>query len=150
MSFTFEHHGCWWLQHTVGLAHLCVLLFLCCACCCPQVFMVLLNFLLAIIVDAFSEVKEKTHETVGMHTELAHLLRDKWRSLLMGRPPYIRHDEWDVTELDDDDFCIDGQVSSPDTQTRSATCAPQFQSFARLSCLVDEVQHRLLLVSLPD
>jgi hypothetical protein len=29
-----------------------------------QVFMVLLNFLLAIIVDAFSEVKEKTHETV--------------------------------------------------------------------------------------
>ncbi len=28
------------------------------------VYMVLLNFLLAIIVDAFSEVKEKTHETV--------------------------------------------------------------------------------------
>jgi len=48
------------------------------------VFMVLLNFLLAIIVDAFSEVKEKTHETVGIHTELYQLLRDKWRSL-MGR-----------------------------------------------------------------
>lgn len=31
------------------------------------VFMVLLNFLLAIIVDAFSEVKENTHETTGMH-----------------------------------------------------------------------------------
>lgn len=30
------------------------------------VFMVLLNFLLAIIVDAFSEVKENTHETTGM------------------------------------------------------------------------------------
>ena len=29
------------------------------------VFMVLLNFLLAIIVDAFSEVKENTHETIG-------------------------------------------------------------------------------------
>lgn len=29
------------------------------------VFMVLLNFLLAIIVDAFSEVKENTHETTG-------------------------------------------------------------------------------------
>ena len=29
------------------------------------VFMVLLNFLLAIIVDAFSEVKETTHETTG-------------------------------------------------------------------------------------
>ncbi|KXZ51016.1 hypothetical protein GPECTOR_14g257 [Gonium pectorale] len=54
------------------------------------VFMVLLNFLLAIIVDAFSEVKEKTHETVGIHTELFTLLRDKWRSLL-GRcsPNYI-------------------------------------------------------------
>lgn len=46
------------------------------------VFMVLLNFLLAIIVDAFSEVKEKTHETVGIHTELYQLMRDKWRSLL--------------------------------------------------------------------
>lgn len=46
------------------------------------VFMVLLNFLLAIIVDAFSEIKEKTHETVGLHTELAQLLRDKWRSLV--------------------------------------------------------------------
>ncbi|KAG2493793.1 hypothetical protein HYH03_008013 [Edaphochlamys debaryana] len=54
------------------------------------VYMVLLNFLLAIIVDAFSEVKEKTHETVGIHTELFTLLRDKWRSLL-GRcsPHYI-------------------------------------------------------------
>ena len=54
------------------------------------VFMVLLNFLLAIIVDAFSEVKEKTHETVGIHTELYTLLRDKWRGLL-GRcsPNYI-------------------------------------------------------------
>ena len=30
------------------------------------VFMVLLNFLLAIIVDAFSEVKENTHETTGI------------------------------------------------------------------------------------
>ena len=29
------------------------------------VFMVLLNFLLAIIVDAFSEVKENAHETTG-------------------------------------------------------------------------------------
>ncbi|KAG2499695.1 hypothetical protein HYH03_002630 [Edaphochlamys debaryana] len=41
------------------------------------VYMVLLNFLLAIIVDAFSEVKEKTHETVGIHTELLQLCRDK-------------------------------------------------------------------------
>jgi hypothetical protein len=46
------------------------------------VFMVLLNFLLAIIVDAFSEVKEKTHETVGVHTELYMMGRDKLRSLM--------------------------------------------------------------------
>ncbi|KAL6749264.1 hypothetical protein V8C86DRAFT_2852326 [Haematococcus lacustris] len=46
------------------------------------VYMVLLNFLLAIIVDAFSEVKEKTHETVGIHTELWQLGRDKWRSMM--------------------------------------------------------------------
>jgi len=46
------------------------------------VFMVLLNFLLAIIVDAFSEVKEKTEETVGVHTELFMMARDKWRSLM--------------------------------------------------------------------
>lgn len=69
---------------------------------------------------------------------------DKWRSLLMGRPPYIRHDEWDVTDLDDDDFRIDTLLSSPDNQTREAVCALQFQSFARLSRLADEVQHRLL------
>ena len=29
---------------------------------------------------------------------------DKWRSLLMGRPPFIRREEWDVTELQSVDF----------------------------------------------
>ncbi|GMF72115.1 unnamed protein product [Aspergillus oryzae] len=29
---------------------------------------------------------------------------DKWRSLLMGRPPYIHRSEWDVSELDGADF----------------------------------------------
>ncbi|KAF2142315.1 uncharacterized protein K452DRAFT_317987 [Aplosporella prunicola CBS 121167] len=29
---------------------------------------------------------------------------DKWRSLLMGRPPYIHRDEWDVDELQSSDF----------------------------------------------
>eukprot|EP00873_Tetraselmis_striata_P015466 jgi/Tetstr1/435730/TSEL_024629.t1 len=45
------------------------------------VFMVLLNFLLAIIVDAFSEVKENTTEQTGLHTEVGQLLREKWRSV---------------------------------------------------------------------
>ena len=44
--------------------------------------MVLLNFLLAIIVDAFSEVKEQTHETVGVHTELLMMSKDLWRSCM--------------------------------------------------------------------
>lgn len=36
---------------------------------------------------------------------------DKWRSLLMGRPPYIRREEWDVSELDKGDFVL--QAHSP-------------------------------------
>ncbi|CAG8216873.1 unnamed protein product [Penicillium olsonii] len=67
---------------------------------------------------------------------------DTWRSLLMGRPPYIRHDEWDVTELDDDDFRLDAN-SSVDEHLRETACALQFQSFARLSCLANEVQQCL-------
>lgn len=46
------------------------------------VFMVLLNFLLAIIVDAFSVVKENTSESTGLHEELSQMAREKWRSLL--------------------------------------------------------------------
>ncbi len=58
------------------------------------VFMVLLNFLLAIIVDAFSEVKEKTEETVGIHTELFMMARDKYRSVMGSfSPNYISDDK---------------------------------------------------------
>ncbi|KAJ5086198.1 hypothetical protein N7532_010969 [Penicillium argentinense] len=31
---------------------------------------------------------------------------DKWRSLLMGRPPFIHPAEWDVSDLDEGDFLI--------------------------------------------
>jgi hypothetical protein len=31
---------------------------------------------------------------------------DKWRSLLMGRPPYVHPAEWDVSELDEGDFLV--------------------------------------------
>ncbi len=52
------------------------------------VFMVLLNFLLAIIVDAFSVVKEKTHENIGVHSELAqartHTVFQPGRTLEVG------------------------------------------------------------------
>ncbi|KAE8335671.1 hypothetical protein BDV24DRAFT_155804 [Aspergillus arachidicola] len=61
---------------------------------------------------------------------------DKWRSLLMGRPPYIRNDEWDVIELDDNDFHIDEAPLAQDVLQ-----AQQFQCFAHLSRIADEVQH---------
>ena len=44
--------------------------------------MVLLNFLLAIIVDAFSVVKDNTSESTGLHEEIAQIMREKWRALL--------------------------------------------------------------------
>lgn len=46
------------------------------------VFMVLLNFLLAIIVDAFSVVKDNTAESTGLHEELGQMMREKWRAML--------------------------------------------------------------------
>jgi hypothetical protein len=48
---------------------------------CVQVYFVMLNFLLAIIVDAFSEVKEQTQEGAHVPIELLHLFKDKWQSL---------------------------------------------------------------------
>ena len=74
---------------------------------------------------------------------------DKWRSLLMGRPPYIRREEWDVTDLEENDFRIDQMqidfLLSPDVQLeRDEVYAQQFRHFVRLSQLADEVQFRLL------
>lgn len=69
---------------------------------------------------------------------------DKWRALLMGRPPYIRQDEWDVTDLHEDDFRIDQMqidfLLSPNDQVQRDTA---YQHFARLSRIADEVQSRL-------
>lgn len=42
------------------------------------VFLILLNFLLAIIVDAFSAVKENTTESIGIHRELFGMFWRKW------------------------------------------------------------------------
>jgi hypothetical protein len=35
---------------------------------------------------------------------------DKWRSLLMGRPPYIHPAEWDVSDLDEGDFLVGHRI----------------------------------------
>lgn len=70
---------------------------------------------------------------------------DKWRSLLNGRPPYIRADEWDVTDLDEADFHRDqphlGLLLSPNNLDLSDGI--QFRHFTRLSRIADEVQHAL-------
>ncbi|KAL4932556.1 uncharacterized protein BDV17DRAFT_300677 [Aspergillus undulatus] len=54
---------------------------------------------------------------------------DKWRALLMGRPPYIRHDEWDVSDLDEGDF--------------EAAPAERFMRMVKLARIADEVQSSL-------
>jgi hypothetical protein len=51
---------------------------------------------------------------------------DKWRSLLMGRPPYIRRDEWDVTDLDEADF-------------ETAPAEP-FMRMMKMAIIADEIQ----------
>lgn len=73
---------------------------------------------------------------------------DKWRCLLMGRPPCIRQDEWDVTDLDADDFRLDTMqiefLLAPSDQSQSdEITTQQFQHFARLSRIADEVQLKL-------
>lgn len=67
---------------------------------------------------------------------------DKWRGLLMGRPPYIRNDEWDVTGLDDEDFRMSSSSSGCQYQRESVYARP-FQQFVRLSCIADDLQHAL-------
>ena len=80
------------------------------------VFLVLLNFLLAIIVDAFSVVKENTSETTNIHTEIFGMVRQKWRDFIgrMTDANYVPYDRLgamlhrygtldDETNHDDDD-----------------------------------------------
>jgi hypothetical protein len=55
------------------------------------VFMILLNFLLAIIVDAYAEIKEEAHETVSVPAEVVPMLKEKWRSSLKNKYWYTNH-----------------------------------------------------------
>lgn len=68
-------------------------------------------------------------------------LEDKWRSLLIGRPPFIRREEWDVKDLDDADFAIDGlddadiRILFQEQQEDGAI----FKSFTKLAQVVDDI-----------
>lgn len=59
-------------------------------------------------------------------------VEEKWRSLLIGRPPFIDREEWDVQTLDDIDFVVDGQDESHEYG------AP-FRSFTKLAIIADNI-----------
>ncbi|KAF5228104.1 hypothetical protein FAUST_11324 [Fusarium austroamericanum] len=68
-------------------------------------------------------------------------IEDSWLSLLMGRPPYISDDEWDVGELDGTDFAI--PTSIPCTDVGHAEITRPFRDMARLSVIAHSVQSSL-------
>merc|ERR1711966_302280 len=61
------------------------------------VFMILLNFLLAIIVDAFSDVKGKIDETQGLPEEVAGIVAESFKSTMnrfkLGFKTHIPHNQ---------------------------------------------------------
>ncbi|XWW94636.1 hypothetical protein V2A60_002581 [Cordyceps javanica] len=71
-------------------------------------------------------------------------IEEKWQSLLMGRPPYIRADEWDVGELCDTDFEMKTASSYFDEAAAvvGRTFLP-FRDMARLAVIVADVQEKL-------
>eukprot|EP00238_Polyblepharides_amylifera_P010194 CAMPEP_0196599430 /NCGR_PEP_ID=MMETSP1081-20130531/94852_1 /TAXON_ID=36882 /ORGANISM="Pyramimonas amylifera, Strain CCMP720" /LENGTH=1166 /DNA_ID=CAMNT_0041925201 /DNA_START=11 /DNA_END=3511 /DNA_ORIENTATION=+ len=46
------------------------------------VFMILLNFLLAIIVDAYSDIKAEAHDQVTLAAEVVPMIKEGWRSFI--------------------------------------------------------------------
>lgn len=62
---------------------------------------------------------------------------DKWRSLLMGRPPYIHSAEWDVSDLDEGDFLI-----GPRQGFSTCSCDTEipFRYLVNLACIAQQIQ----------
>ncbi len=69
-------------------------------------------------------------------------IEDKWMSLMLGRPPFIKPEEWDVEKLSESDFRCGLPVSPPSTGALSHDGAP-FCHMALLSCIAEEVQTKL-------
>ncbi|GAA92695.1 fungal specific transcription factor domain protein [Aspergillus luchuensis IFO 4308] len=75
---------------------------------------------------------------------------DKWRCLLIGRPSYIGSDDWDATDLSDDDFvmseCLRLALQQPASSSHSShdvLTAQPFQQLIQLSRIADELQRSL-------
>lgn len=74
----------------------------------------------------------------------ALFIEEKWQSLLMGRPPYIRGVEWDVSELQDGDFEVKAASSYfDDTDSMGWRLFMPFRDMARLTVIVADVQEHL-------
>lgn len=62
---------------------------------------------------------------------------DKWRSLLMGRPPYIHPAEWDVSDLDEGDFLVGPRQGF---STLSCDTEIPFRFLVNLARVAEEIQ----------
>lgn len=62
---------------------------------------------------------------------------DKWRSLLMGRPPYIHSAEWDVSDLDEGDFLVGPRQGF---STLSCDTDIPFRFLVNLARVADQIQ----------
>ncbi|CAI6061482.1 unnamed protein product [Clonostachys chloroleuca] len=65
-------------------------------------------------------------------------IEDKFLSMLLGKPPYLRSSEWDVVELSDDDFVI-----APRPIVPVANLKLPFRDMARLAVIAEAVQEKL-------
>lgn len=70
----------------------------------------------------------------------AVFIEDKWMSLLLGRPPYIRRNEWDTSELDSADFELH---PAPYPETLGSGAYMAFRDMARLAVVADSIQESL-------
>lgn len=68
-------------------------------------------------------------------------IEDKWLSLLLGRPPYIRQEEWDVSALDDRDFGPPSYVLY--SSASLVKVAAPFRDMAQLAVIAESVQSSL-------
>lgn len=64
---------------------------------------------------------------------------EKWRSLLLGMPSLISEDQWNVSDLDDEDFLLDQSISIAHVSMRDQeqqTLQPRCEHFRHLVSLV--------------
>lgn len=64
-------------------------------------------------------------------------MEDKWTSLLLGRPAMIQQHEWDVLDLDDTDFEIDGAAAAAAHLHQPKSLV--FLQFAKLTKLAEAI-----------